>query len=138
MFFTNHTPTPSSEKEKKGDPSAQPREHPKEKNQENTPNANESNNFEKGLSLNVKIKKECDVFVATGEFFEGQHMYYFPAKNHILWNPKIPMCGPFLISKIHTCGVIDILLDDHKSITINGKRLRPYKKTTTRTIWRPK
>ena len=94
--------------------------------------------MEKGLGLKDKIKEECDVFVVEGEFFNGQRVYYLPPKNHVLWNPKIPMCGPFLISKIHACGAIDILLNDHKSIKVDGKRLIPYKKSTTRTIWRPK
>ena len=100
--------------------------------QKSTPYVKEANNLEMGLGLNVKIKQECDVFVSKGEFFKGQPVYYFSPKNHVIYNPKIPMCGPFLISKLHACGAIYILLNDNKYFTVNRKRC------TTRTIWRPK
>ena len=64
-------------------------------NQESKPSAKEANNLKMGLRLNIKIKKECDVFLPKCELFEDQHVYYFLSKNHIFWNPNIPMCGPF-------------------------------------------
>ena len=94
---------------------------------------------EKGIeSRNAKFEgKESDCCL-KGDFVKGQHVYYFPPKNHFLYNPKVPMCGPFLISKVHLFGAGDIILHYHKPITVYRKRLRPLKGSTFRAIWRRK
>ena len=60
-------------------------------------------------------------------FLGGQQVLCFLPKTHVLWNPKIPWWGSFSILKIHACGVINVLLNDRKLITVNGKSLKPYK-----------
>ena len=72
------------------------------------------------------------------DFIEGQHVYYFPPKNHFLYNPKHFMCGPFMISKVHSFSLIKIILHDDKPIIVYRKCLRPLKEFTFRTIWRLK
>ena len=72
------------------------------------------------------------------KFVMGQKVHYFPPKNHILYNPKISICGPFEISKICQSGTIGTILNDHKPITVYKGRLRATKGSTLRTIWHPK
>ena len=63
------------------------------------------------------------------DFVVGQQVYYFPPKNHILFNPKISMHGPFVISKTHQSGAISIIVNDHQ-ITVYKGRLRAMKGCT--------
>ena len=93
----------------------------------------------KGIeSRNERPKGKKSDCCWKGEFIKGQHVYYFPTKNHFLYNPKISIGGPFMISKVHSFGPIDIILHDHKLITVYKKHLKIFKGSTTRSIWRPK
>ena len=100
--------------------------------------------LEKQTSAREKVdKKEVESGSAKpkgkeNNFVEVQHVYYFPPKNHFLYNPKHSMCGPFMVSKVHSFGPIDIILYDHKPITVYRKRLKPLKESTFRIIWCPK
>ena len=132
MLDINPPPKSSSAKESPGEPKDKLREIPIKPNKEKTPNARVTNNF-KG----VKNRKEKSKGKES-EFVKGQQVYYFPPKFHFLYNPKIACCGPFLISNIHSCGAIDIMLNDDTQLKVHGKKLKSYLASTSRTIWRPK
>ena len=96
-------------------------------------------NKEKGVRLEkLKSKDKKGEVLVKNDFVVGQQVYYFPPKNHVLFNPKISMHGPFVISKIHQSGAIGIIVNDHHHITVYKERLRAIKGGTLRTIWRPK
>ena len=132
MLALNPTPKLSSVKESMSEPMAKPREPPLEPKHGTKTNAKGTNDF-------VGVKNQNDKSIGKGsEFVEGQKVLYFPPKNHFLYDPKIPWCGPFMISNIHSCGAIDIFLNDHKPLKVYGKRLKSCMASTIRTIWSPK
>ena len=92
-------------------------------------------NKEKGVRLEkLKSKDKKGEVLVKNDFVVGEQVYYFPPKNHILFNPKISMHGPFVISKIHKSGVVGIIVNDHQHITMYKGRLRAMKGCTLRTI----
>ena len=111
---------------------------PKKKDIEIRPSTKEQVVKKRAESRNEKSKGKKSDCCWKGEFIKGQHVYYFPTKNHFLYNPKISIGGPFMISKVHSFGPINIILHDYKPINVYRKRLGLLKGSTCRTIWRPK
>ena len=128
----NPTPKLASVKESTSEPMVKLREPPLEPKHGTKTNAKGTNHF-------VGVKNRIDKSIGKeSEFVEGQKVLYCPPKNHFLCDPKIPWCGPFMISNIHSCGAIDILFSDHKPLKVHGKRLKSFMPSTIRTIWQPK
>ena len=128
----NPTPKLASVKESTSEPMEKPRGPPLEPTCGTKTNAKETKNF-------VGVKDRIDKSIGKeSEFVEGQKVLYCPPKNHFLYDLKIPWCGPFMISNIHSCGAIDILLNDHRPLKVHGKRLKSFMPSTIRTIWQPK
>ena len=105
---------------------------PKERELEKEPSARERVDKKTVESGSEKPKEK------ENDFVEGQHVYYFPPKNHFLYNPKNSIYGTFMITEVHSFDPIDIILHDHKLITVYRKCLKIFKGSTARTIWHPK
>ncbi|RVW45773.1 Gag-Pol polyprotein [Vitis vinifera] len=74
-----------------------------------------------------RMKKWHDQLISNKEFQEGQRVLLYDTRLHIFPGLKSRWIGPFIIHRVYSNGVVELLNSNGKdSFKVNGYRLKPF------------